>query len=55
VIIHARLPIALADRARAAAKAEDRSVSYLTRRALERELERLQDEAATHTNGGQHR
>jgi predicted transcriptional regulator len=52
VIIHARLPTALAERARAAAEAEDRSISYLTRRALERELERLQDEDTTQTNGG---
>jgi predicted transcriptional regulator len=43
-VIGSRVPVAFAERVRRAAQAEDRSVSYLIKRALEREVQRVDAE-----------
>jgi predicted transcriptional regulator len=43
-VIGSRVPVAFAERVRRAAEAEDRSVSYLIKRALEREVQRTEAE-----------
>jgi len=40
-VIGSRVPIEFAERVRRAAQAEDRSVSYLIKRSLQRELQRV--------------
>lgn len=46
-VIAARVPTALAEQARAAAEAEDRSISSFTRRALHHELQRINNDEHT--------
>jgi hypothetical protein len=49
-VIGSRIPIELAERVRRASEAEDRSVSYFTRRALRHELERVDEQSAHDPN-----
>lgn len=44
-VVHLKMPVELHQRAREVAACEDRSIAYIVRRALQRELEQLAQRA----------